>query len=216
MNISEIVKLLAKEYGDLNWCSHRDPLAELILTILSQNTSDHNSRRAFSSLISTFGDLNAIADADVEHIVQAINIGGLARVKAPRIKRVIEQILAERGSLDLYFLGELPVADAKSWLRRLPGVGPKTVGCVLLFSLGKPVLPVDTHVYRVAKRLGLIGARVSAEQAHEILGDLVPDEDVYRFHVYLVQHGREVCKSQHPRCAQCVFREDCPTGQLLL
>ncbi|MFC1926197.1 endonuclease III domain-containing protein [Chloroflexota bacterium] len=216
MNISDIVKLLAREYGDLNWYSHREPLAELILTILSQNTSDHNSRRAFSSLISTFGSLHAIADADVESIAQAIKIGGLARVKAPRIKRIIEQILAERGSLDLSFLAGLPIDEAKAWLRRLPGVGPKTVGCVLLFSLGKPVLPVDTHVYRVARRLGLIGAKVSAERAHEILGSVVPDEDVYRFHIYLIQHGRSVCKAQSLHCAQCALREDCPTGRLLL
>lgn len=109
----------------------------------------------------------------------------------------------------------MPVAEAKAWLRSLPGVGPKTAACVLLFSLGKPVLPVDTHILRVAKRLGLIDSRVSAEKAHEILGEMVLAKDVYQFHIHMIEHGRKVCKAQRPRCRECVLLKVCPTGQAL-
>jgi len=216
LKISEIIKLLVKEYGSITWRSRTDPLSELIMTILSQNTSDHNSRRAFSSLLSRFGSWEAVAESSVEDIAEAIKLGGLAQVKAPRIKKILEQIQAQRGSLDLGFLKKMPVAEAKAWLQSLPGVGPKTAACVLLFSLKKPVLPVDTHIHRVAKRLGLIDSRVSAEKAHEILGGMVPAKDVYRFHILIIEHGRRVCKSQRPRCRECMLLKGCPTGQTLL
>ncbi|TET18360.1 MAG: endonuclease III [Dehalococcoidia bacterium] len=216
LSINEITRLLAEEYGNLSWSQHRDPLSELIMTILSQNTSDHNSRRAFDRLITTFGNWQAVAEANVEEIAQAIRYGGLAQVKAPRIKKMLDQISAQRGSLDLMFLQELPLAEAKAWLQGLPGVGPKTASCVLLFSLGKPALPVDTHIHRVAKRLGVIDSRASAERAHEILGAMVPAEDVYQFHIHMIEHGRRVCKAQRPHCHQCVLRQVCPTGQMLL
>jgi endonuclease-3 len=216
LSISEIIDLLAKEYGSITWRSRTDPLSELIMTILSQNTSDHNSRRAFDSLLSRFGSWEAVAEGSVEDIAEAIKLGGLAQVKAPRIKRILQQIQKERGLLDLKFLKKMPVAEAKTWLRSLPGVGPKTAACVLLFSLGKPVLPVDTHINRVAKRLGLIDSRVSAEKAHELLGDMVPAEDVYQFHIHMIEHGRRVCKAQRPRCRECILLKVCPAGQVLL
>jgi endonuclease-3 len=216
LSIAEIVQLLSKEYGSITWRSRTDPLSELIVTILSQNTSDHNSRRAFDSLLSRFGNWDAVAWGSVEDIAEAIKLGGLARVKAPRIKKILEQIQSQRGSLDLMFLKKMPVARARAWLQSLPGVGPKTAACVLLFSLGKPVLPVDTHIHRVAQRLGLIDSRVSAEKAHEILGDMVPARDVYRFHILMIEHGRRVCKAQRPRCRECVLLKGCPTGQMLL
>ncbi|MEE8470426.1 MAG: endonuclease III [Dehalococcoidia bacterium] len=216
MSIDRIIELLAREYGNLSWRQHHDPLSELMMTILSQNTSDHNSRRAYSSLITAFGDWRAVAEGDVGDITQAIKTGGLAQVKASRIKQILGQILSQRGSLDLGFLGELPLAEAKAWLQSLPGVGPKTVACVLLFSLGKPVLPVDTHVHRVAKRLGLIDSRASAEKAHEALGAMVPAQHVYQFHMHMIEHGRRVCKAQRPHCHQCVLPRTCPAGQLTL
>jgi endonuclease-3 len=216
LSIVEIVQLLAKEYGSVTWRSHTDPLSELVVTILSQNTSDHNSRRAFDSLLGRFGSWEAVAGGSVEDIADAIKLGGLAKVKAPRIKKILEQIQEQRGSLDLMFLKKLPIAESKAWLQSLPGVGPKTAACVLLFSLGKPVLPVDTHIHRVAQRLGLIDSRISAEKAHEILGDMVPARDVYRFHILMIEHGRRVCKAQHPRCRECVLLKICPTGQMLL
>ncbi len=155
LSINEIIRLLLKEYGSITWRSRTDPLSELIMTILSQNTSDHNSRRAFKSLLTRFGSWEAVAEGSVEDIAEAIKLGGLAQVKAPRIKRILEQIRAQRGSLDLKFLKKMPVAEAKEWLQGLPGVGPKTAACVLLFSLGKPVLPVDTHIHRVRRGWGL-------------------------------------------------------------
>jgi len=216
LSITEIIDLLAKEYGTITWRSRTDPLSELIMTILSQNTSDLNSRRAFESLLTKFGSWEAVAEGSVEDIAEAIKIGGLAQVKAPRIKQILEQIQAQRGLLDLRFLKKMPVAEAKTWLRSLRGVGPKTAACVLLFSLGKPVLPVDTHINRVAKRLGLIDSRVSAEKAHEILGDMVPPRYVYQFHIHVIEHGRRVCKAQRPRCRECVLLKVCPTGRMLL
>ena len=216
MKISEIIELLQKEYGSIKWRSGTDPLSELIRTILSQNTSDHNSWRAFDSLLAKFGSWEAVAEGSVEDITEAIKLGGLAKVKAPRIKQILQQIQSQRGSLDLRFLKKMPVAKAKEWLQSLPGVGPKTAACVLLFSLGKPVLPVDTHIHRVAKRLGLIDSKVSAEKAHEILGEMVPARDVYQFHIHMIEHGRRVCKAQRPRCRECVLLKVCPTGQALL
>jgi len=216
LKISEIIGLLRKEYGSITWRSRTDPLSELILTILSQNTSDHNSRRAFDSLLKRFRNWEAVAEGDATDIAEAIKLGGLAQVKAPRIKLILQQIQAQRGSLDLTFLKKMPVSEAKEWLRGLPGVGPKTAACVLLFSLGKPVLPVDTHIHRVAKRLGLIDSSVSAERAHEILGEMVPAGDVYQFHIHMIGHGRRVCKAQRPRCRECVLLKVCSTGQALL
>ena len=216
MSITAIIESLAEEYGDIRWSRHHDPLSQLIVTILSQNTSDHNSRRAFDNLVSRFDIWEAVADADAADIADAIKSGGLAKVKAPRIKQILDDVRSQRGSLDLEFLGELPVAEAKAWLEGLPGVGPKTAACVLLFSLGKPVLPVDTHVHRVAQRLGLIDAGTSAEKAHEILGAMIPEEDVYQFHIHMIEHGRRVCKAQSLRCHRCVLLQVCPSGRLVL
>lgn len=214
MNIQRVIQLLAQEYGSRNWQRHRDPVSELVMTILSQNTSDTNSRRAFTSLLASFGSWEAVAEGEVEHIAQTIHSGGLHRVKAARLKQVLQTLLQEHGSFDLSFLEGLPLSQAKSWLRCLPGVGPKTAGCVLLFSLGRPALPVDTHVYRVAKRLGLIDSRVSAERAHEVLEELVPADRIYEFHLNMVQHGRQVCKARKPRYPECIFRQDCPSSDL--
>jgi endonuclease-3 len=216
LSITDIMGLLAGEYGTVRRSRSQEPLPELIMTILSQNTSDHNSRRAFESLVARFGTWEAVAGADVEDIAEAIRLGGLAQVKAPRIKRILEQVLAERGSLDLSFLGTLSVAEARDWLEGLPGVGPKTASCVLLFSLNKPALPVDTHVLRVAKRLGLVGSKATAEKAHELLGALVPAANVYQFHLHMIEHGRRVCKAQHPRCQGCALLPVCPTGRLVV
>lgn len=212
MDVSHINRLLAQQYGRREWHQHHDPLSELIATILSQNTSDTNSGRAFTSLVDKFPDWEEVAKANVSAIEEAIRSGGLSHIKAARIKEILQTILGERGSLDLSFLDKIPLDESKAWLRQLPGVGPKTVGCVLLFSLGKPVFPVDTHVFRVSKRLGLIANGVSAEQAHELLAGIVPVEHIYEFHMNMVDHGRKTCKSQRPKCPKCVFREACPSS----
>ncbi len=211
-----VISLLEQEYGVPEWRSRRDPLSELIYTVLSQNTSDTNSTRAFDQLWQAFSSWQAIAGAEVGEVSQAIHVGGLHQVKAPRIQAILRAIKEERGSYDLSFLADMPLEEARAWLRRLPGVGPKTAACVLMFSLVRPALPVDTHVHRVARRLGLIGPKVGREQAHEALEALVPTERVFSFHVNLVRHGREVCKSQRPLCPTCVLNEGCPTGRGIL
>lgn len=216
MTISEVTRLLVNEYGVREWHAHHDPMSELIAVILSQNTSDANSGRAFANLVEAFPKWEDVESASADGIERSIRSGGLSRIKAARIKRIIQTIRAERGSLDLSFLNSMPIDEAKLWLRRLPGIGPKTVGCVLLFSLGKPVMPVDTHVYRVSKRLGLIGGRVSVERAHELLEKMVPPDDIYAFHMNMVAHGRKACKSQRPKCPDCILRELCPSAGLFM
>ena len=216
LRVQQIIDLLGEEYGPIHWRPRRDPLSELVMTILSQNTSDTNSGRAFDRLVARFGSWEAAAEADVEDIAEAIKPGGLAQIKAPRIRTILQQIEDERGSLDLGFLADISVEEANSWLRGLPGVGPKTAACVMLFGLGRPVFPVDTHVYRVSRRLGLVDSGVSVEGAHEVLGRLFPAEYVYQAHLHLIRHGRRVCKAQRPRCHECVLLGACPAGQFLL
>jgi endonuclease-3 len=210
---AQVRRLLREEYGPRQWQPGQDPLSSLMATVLSQNTSDINSHRAFAALVKRFASWESVASADATEVARAIRAGGLAEIKARRMKLILQEINAQRGSLDLSFLNELGLAEAKAWLRGLPGVGPKTAGCVLLFSLGRPAMPVDTHVYRVARRLGLIDARTSVEKAHEILESLVPSKKVYEFHMLMVEHGRRTCKAQKPRCTVCVLRGICPSAE---
>ena len=211
ISVKQVIKLLSAEYGKRNWQRRQSPIAVLVQTILSQNTSDRNSGQAFEQLLASFGSWEDMADASVDAISHSIKAGGLGVVKARYIKQALEEIRRRRGDFELDFLGRLPVDEGRDWLRQLPGVGMKTASCVLLFSLGMPALPVDTHVFRVAKRLGLVGSRVSVEQAHRLLEGLVPPQDVYRLHVLLIEHGRRTCKAQRPRCEDCVLRMLCPS-----
>ena len=213
LSTHEVLARLTPVYGPLSWKQRKDPVSELVVTILSQHTSDVNAERAFDRLLDTFGSLEAVARAEVQAIAACIRSGGLAQIKAPRIKAVLNRVLEQQGTLSLDFLRGLPMAKAKAWLTALPGVGPKTTAVVLCFSLGMPAMPVDTHVHRVARRLGLIGDRVSANQAHDLLESMVAPEEVYRFHVYLITHGRQVCKAQRPLCEACALADVCPTGQ---
>ena len=208
------MSLLGEEYGPMEWQPRYDPASELVYTILSQHTSDINSERAFRALMATFGSLEAIAAADVADIEDAIRSGGLAKTKAPRIKAILNEVVRKVGSYDLTFLAEMPLEEAKAWLKELDGVGPKTAAIILCFSLGLPAMPVDTHIYRVAKRLGFFGPKVSAEQAHDILEPMVEPEDVFAFHLYLINHGRQVCKARRPRCDDCVLAWGCPSREL--
>ncbi len=210
----DVMELLGKEYGPVEWIPRYNAAEELVFTILSQHTSDLNSERAFNSLMRRFGTLEAVASAPVSEIEDAIRMGGLAKTKAPRIKAVLNQVAEEVGSFDLSFLAEMPLAEAKAWLKKFPGVGPKTAAIILCFALGMPAMPVDTHIYRVSKRLGFIGPKVSADQAHDILEAMVSPEEVFPFHMYLIRHGRQVCKAQRPRCAECVLAWGCPSRGL--
>ena len=211
VNIERIIGLLIGEYGGRKWRPRYDPLSVLVQTVLSQNTSDVNSGRAFESLRTAFGSWEDVAAADVDEIAASIKVGGLGKIKAKRIKQALGEIQRKRGKLELSFLDKLPLAEAREWLKQLPGVGTKTANCVLIFSSGRPALPVDTHVFRVAKRLGLVGTKTSREQAHELLEGMVPSGDVYQFHVLMIEHGRRVCHAQRPGCPQCVLRKLCPS-----
>ncbi len=210
----DVMSLLGAEYGPMEWQPRYDPASELVYTILSQHTSDINSERAFRTLMATFGSLEAVAAADVGDIENAIRSGGLAKTKAPRIKAILNEVMRKVGSYDLTFLAEMPLGEAKAWLKELDGVGPKTAAIILCFSLGLPAMPVDTHIYRVARRLGFFGPKVSAEQAHDILEPMVEPEDVFAFHLYLINHGRQVCKARRPRCSECVLAWGCPSRDL--
>jgi endonuclease-3 len=201
-------QLLIEEYGQREW-RPREPLSVLISAILSQNTSDVNRDQAWRRLKERFPTWESVLAADATDIAEAIRPGGLADIKAPRIQEALRVIKRERGELTLDFLAQMKVDEARRWLTSLHGVGPKTAAIVLLFSLGKPAFPVDTHVHRVSQRLGLIGPRTSREQAHEVLEALLPPEIYYTFHLNLIAHGREVCKSQRPRCETCVLQEHC-------
>ena len=214
VSAGDVMVQLGNEYGPVEWSPRYDPASELVSTILSQHTSDVNSGHAFDNLMESFGSLESVAEAPVEQIENAIRIGGLAKVKAPRIKAVLKQVADEVGSYDLSFLREMPLEEAKAWLKKLTGVGPKTAAIILCFSLGMPAMPVDTHIHRVSKRLGLIGPKVTAEQAHDILEQMVAPEEVFAFHVYLIRHGRQVCKAQRPRCEACVLSWGCPSRHL--
>ena len=193
-----------------------DPAHELVFTILSQHTSDINSERAFNQLMENFGSFEEVAEADTELIAECINVGGLARIKAPRIKQVLNLILEKLGSFDLYFLKEMPMDEAKAWLKDLPGIGPKTAAVILCFALDMPAMAVDTHVYRVSQRLGLIGPKTSYEDSHDVLERAVEPDQIFDFHMGLINHGRKVCKAPRPLCGQCPLAFGCPSSHLWL
>ena len=204
-----IHQLLLSHYGEPTLKERRDPLSELVMTILSQNTADTNSGRAYAALKERFPTWEAVLAASTEDVVEAIRIGGLANIKAPRIQRILQELREERGKLDLCFLDEMPVDKARAYLISLPGVGPKTAACVLLFSLHKPALPVDTHVRRVARRLGLVPAKATAEKANILLEEVLPEDAYYPFHLNMIRHGRTLCKAGKPRCQICPLARDC-------
>ena len=204
-----IHQLLLAFYGRPEW---REPLAavdELVSTILSQNTNDRNRDLAFNSLRRRFPTWEGVRDAPVDQVVDAIRIAGLANQKGPRIQAVLREITAERGALDLGFLRDLPLEEARAWLMHFKGVGPKTAAIVLVFSLGRPAFPVDTHIYRVSGRLGLRPQRMTVEDTHPHLAALFPPDDYGPAHLNLIRLGREICHARKPECARCPLRELC-------
>lgn len=209
--LQRIYDLLIQAYGEPEWQPDGDPLGGLVGTILSQHTSDVNSERAYRQLVATFPTWEQVRDAPVEQVAQAIRSGGLANMKAPRIQEVLRVLTSRLNGepLSLDLLKTRQLSEAREYLRSLPGVGPKTVACVLLFSLGLPAFPVDTHVERTSKRLGLIGAKVSADQAHVVFERIVPAEWAYPLHVNLIRHGRRICHAQRPACERCPLRLEC-------
>lgn len=208
-----VVHRLRRVYGKVHPAEYRGrPLDELVLTILSQNTTDANAQRAYHSLKRRFSSWHAVAESRLKAIEAAIHCGGLARKKAAAIRNVLRTIRAREGRLSLARLSRVSTQEAYAYLVSLRGVGPKTASCVLLFGFGKPAFPVDTHIFRVAKRLGWIRKGIIREKAAEILGKLIPDDIVMQLHLYLVWHGREVCHSALPACQRCVISSICRTA----
>ena len=205
----EVHRRLLQTYGEPTWRPHHDPISELVSTILSQNTNDANRDVAFNRLRAQLPTWEQVRDADVDEVIEAIRPAGLANQKGPRIQNALRIITDERGELTLGFLADWPTDEAKAWLTAIKGVGPKTAAIVLLFSLGRPAFPVDTHIHRVSKRVGLIGPRVSREKAHDELEALVNPEDYYAFHLNVISHGRQVCTSRKPRCEDCTLQDLC-------
>lgn len=211
-----IYRRLVKHFDVLEAPRRTDPLEELVLTVLSQHTSDANADRAFTALRARYATWEAVARARTPALADAIRSGGLANIKAPRIRGILREILEREGRYDLSFLRRRSDAEAREYLSSLPGVGPKTVAVVLAFSLGRATIPVDTHVHRVAKRLGLVPPRSSAERAHAILEDLVPEPLKMELHIGLIRLGREICRAGRPRCEDCPLADLCPTAPSVL
>ncbi|HEX9029016.1 MAG TPA: endonuclease III [Anaerolineales bacterium] len=200
---------LLEFYGEPVWRNPLPALDELVSTILSQNTNDANRDRAFTALRQRFPTWEAVRDAPQEAVIAAIRPAGLANQKGPRIQTVLHEITTQRGALDLGFLGDLPVEVASEWLLQFKGVGPKTTAIVLLFALGKPAFPVDTHVYRVTGRLGLRPEKITVEQAHAVLGQLFPPQAYYAAHLNIIRLGREICQARRPLCPICPLQDLC-------
>jgi endonuclease III len=211
-----ITQNLEATYGVPRDTSFDDPLDELIGTILSQSTTNINSHRAFESLKKRFPDWDAVRRARSATIAAAIQSGGLANVKSVVIKNLLNEILERRGNLDLSFLKSAPMDEARNFLTSLKGVGPKTVACVLLFSCHRPLFPMDTHIFRILRRLGLLPEKIGDQQAHDLMEPLIPPGKHYSLHVNLITHGRKICSSHNPKCGQCSLIEQCDYGRALM
>ncbi len=206
----EVTRRLTEQYGEVPFSS-KDPMSQLVDIILSHRTRDEQTAAAYDNLLKRFGSWEAVRDAPTNEVQDVIANVNWPEVKAPRLQALMRRITEERGELNLDFLRDLPVGAGAAWLNRLEGVGPKTTACVLLFSARKPILPVDTHVHRVSIRLGLIGKKVTADAAHDLLQALLPQDarSIYNFHKALLRHGQRVCVYDRPRCGKCVLTDLC-------
>lgn len=212
----KIHERLLEVYGEPVWRNPLPAIDELVSTILSQNTNDINRDRGYNALRAKFRTWEEVRDAHPQDVIDAIRPAGLANQKGPRIQQVLRSITEERGSLDLSFLGDLSVEEARAWLTRFNGVGPKTAAIVLCFSLGKPAFPVDTHIYRVTGRIGLRPQRMTVEQSHPHLESLFPPETYYPAHLNIIRLGREICQARRPRCEVCPIVDLCDYGQAVM
>ncbi len=218
VHLTHVYELLIEAYGVPTNEPDYDPLGGLIGTILSQHTSDINSGRAYQQLVVTYPTWEEVRDAPTYKVAEAIKSGGLANIKSVRIQDVLHTLTerqtedGQQGSLSRYLLQKLRAcAPEEGWryLRTYPGVGPKTAACVLMFNMDEPVMPIDTHVLRTSKRLGLIGEKVSADLAHTLFAKVIPTEWVYPLHVNLITHGRQICHAQRPECSVCTLYNEC-------
>lgn len=208
-SVPYVIQNLKAVYGAPKPQRGLDPLDVLIETILSQSTTNANSDRAFESLKRRFPGWEAARRARVASIEAVIRSGGLAKQKSIRIKQLLNEISKRRGSLDLSFLRDAPLEEAKQFLASFKGVGPKTVACTLLFACNRPVFPIDTHIFRIARRLGLIPEKGSDEEAHRLMGEMIPRKRYYETHINLIRHGRRVCRPRDPLCEQCCLVDYC-------
>ncbi len=211
-DITAVQRLLRASQGPFVPKPRLPIIDEVVATVLSQHTSDVNSERAFAQLKASFADWEKVLEAPAGQVADAIRCGGIADQKARRIQQILAAIRQREGRIDLGRLYELDDAAVEEYLTSLPGVGPKTAACVLVFSMGRPAFPIDTHVHRIAVRLGWLPPKTTAEQAHRILAPAVPAAIRYDLHLALIGHGRAVCKAQRPRCDVCVLRTRCATG----
>lgn len=218
LHLTKVYESLIATYGEPINAPDDDPLGGLIGTILSQHTSDSNSERAYQQLITTFPSWEAVRDAPTEKVAEAIKSGGLANIKSVRIQAVLDMLTEQQQKQGTtknlakylsYELAQRTTEDAWRYLQQLPGVGPKTAACVLMFNLGREAFPIDTHVHRISQRLGLIGPKVNANQAHVLFAKVLPPEWVYPLHVNLITHGRQVCHAQRPVCSTCTLYQEC-------
>jgi len=205
----KIHQTLLQAFGEPIWRNPLPAIDELVSTILSQNTNDVNRDRGFNALREKFPTWESVRDAEAKDVIAAIKPAGLANQKGPRIQQVLRAITEERGSLNLDFLAGLPIEEARAWLTKFNGVGPKTAAIVLCFSLNMPAFPVDTHIYRVSGRIGLRPEKMTVEQAHPHLESVFPAETYYAAHLNLIRLGREVCGARKPNCPKCPILKLC-------
>ena len=207
-----VLERLGERYDHPTWAGPRvDTVSELVLTILSQNTADTNSFRAFTALRERYATWDAALAAPTDELEDVIRPGGLAPTKSKRIQHVLAEVhAATDGTWDLGFLGTWPLLEAREWLTSLPGIGRKTAAIILLFNFGRPQLPVDTHVHRVASRLGMLPAKAPLARAHDLLEEMLEPDEMYPFHVELIRHGRDTCRAPRPICGLCPLTDICP------
>ena len=204
-----VSNILGEIYGPLQWQQTQSAMDELISCILSQSTTDTNRDQAFTALKDRYPTWGEVVDAPTEEVADTIRTAGLANQKAPRIQKVLEIIQEERDTYNIDFLADMSIDEAKRWLTDLPGVGPKTAAIVLCFSFNLPAFPVDTHIHRVGKRIGFFPEKTSADKAHDLMEAIVPPEDYYAFHIYLIRHGRDTCHARKPKCDNCPLIDYC-------
>lgn len=204
-------QLLNEAYKRLTLDSRRSPMHELISTMLSHRTNHADEEKAYYTMLERFGDWEGVMNADMDELADAVKTTRYPGQKAPQIQETLRIIKEARGEISIDFLKELPVEEAMNWLTRLPGVGLKTATLLLLFNFKKPVLPVDTHVFRVSQRVGLIGAKVTANKAHDLLLRMLPKDavELFNFHKHLFWHGQRICTFYSPKCEQCVLNGFC-------
>ena len=212
MSPDTIIEKLSAIYGEFEQTPRYNALDELIFTVLTQHTSDLNAERAFIQLRKTIPTWEEVMVADQQLIADAIYHAGMSNQKSKRIKDILADILERNGELEIDFLREYSLDEARAWLMDLPGVGPKTAAVVMSFALGMPAFPVDTHIHRLSKRLGFIDEKTTADAAHPIMESIVRPDLRFQLHMQLITHGRQICKARRPLCGECPLSADCPSS----